>query len=138
MVPDFLLLYAIITVLFSLAYFFLASLPFLLVRLDIPDVSRLFRGLFNVYFWMVAATGLVATTVFVLGARLGIATELLVITLVAILMRKRVLQWIDGLQILGQSGDTLAMRRLRKLHWSVMTANLAVLGMVISSLNHIL
>ena len=61
MVPDFVPLYAVVIVLFSLIYFALASLSFLLVRLDLPDVSRLFRGLFNVYFWMVGVTGLVAT-----------------------------------------------------------------------------
>src|SRR5215470_4781418 len=60
-VPDFIPFYAMIIVLFPLAYFAMASIPFLFVRLDIPEVWRLFRGLFNVHFWMVGVTGLLAT-----------------------------------------------------------------------------
>src|SRR5262245_23225976 len=50
MVPDFVLLYAVVIVLFPLVYFSFASIPFLFVRLDVPEVAQLFRGLFNGYF----------------------------------------------------------------------------------------
>lgn len=69
MVPDFVALYAVIIALFSLFYFSMASIPFLFVQLDVPEVSRLFRGLFNVSFWMVGCTGLVATAVFAASGR---------------------------------------------------------------------
>jgi hypothetical protein len=48
MVPDFVLLYAVVILLFALAYFSMTAVAFLFVRLDIPEVARLFRGLFNV------------------------------------------------------------------------------------------
>jgi hypothetical protein len=58
MVPDFVALYAVVIVLFSLIYFLFASIPFLFVRLEVPEVSRLFRGLFNSYFWIVVSPAL--------------------------------------------------------------------------------
>ena len=84
MVPDFISLAAVVVVLFSSTYFFMASLPFLLVRLDIPEVSRLFRGLFNVYFWMIGVSGLVATTVFAASGRLAFAAAMLSLAVTAI------------------------------------------------------
>src|SRR5882672_12894199 len=56
MVPDFVPAYAVVIVLFCLTYFSMASIAFLFVRLDVPEVSRLFRGLFAVYFWLVVCS----------------------------------------------------------------------------------
>jgi hypothetical protein len=138
MVPDFVPLYAVVFVLFSLIYFALASISFLLVRLDLPDVSRLFRGLFNVYFWMVGATGLVATAVFAASGRIVFAAALLLLATTAIGVRRIVLQRIDMEQTAWQSGDAAAMRRLRFIHCGSMLANMVVLVTVASSTRFIL
>ena len=138
MVPDFLPLYAIVIVLFSLIYFSLASISFLLVRLDSPDVSRLFRGLFNVYFWMVGCTSLVATAVFAASGRMAFTAAMLLLAATAMAVRRRVLQLIDAQQTASQSGDTAAMRRLRLIHWSGMLANIVILVTVASSVRFIL
>jgi hypothetical protein len=138
MVPDFVPLYAIVIVLFSLIYFSLASISFLLVRLDSPDVSRLFRGLFNVYFWMVGCTGLVATAVFAASGRMAFTAAMLLLAATAMAVRRRVLQLIDAQQTASQSGDTAAMRRLRLIHWGGMLANIVILVTVASSVRFIL
>jgi hypothetical protein len=138
MVPDFLPLYAIVIVLFSLIYFSLASISFLLVRLDAPDVSRLFRGLFNVYFWMVGFTGLVASAVFAASGRMAFTVAMLLLAATAMAVRRTVLQRIDTQQAAWQSGDTAAMRRLRLIHWSGMLANIVILATVASSVRFIL
>ena len=138
MVPDFVSLYAVVIVLFSLIYFALSSLSFLLVKLHIPEVSRLFRGLFNVYFWMVGFTGLVATAVFAASGRMAFTAAMLLLAATAIVVRKRVLQLIDMQQTAWQSGDTAAMRRLRIIHCGAMLANIAVLATVASSVRYIL
>ena len=105
MVPDFVPLYAVVIVLFSLIYFSLASMSFLLVRLDIPEISRLFRGLFNAYFWMVGCTGLVATAVFAASGRMAFTAAMLLLAATAMASRRRVLQLIDTQQTASQSGD---------------------------------
>ena len=138
MVPDFVPLYAIVIVLFSLIYFSLGSMSFLLVRLDIPAVSRLFRGLFNVYFWMVGCTGLVATAVFAASGRMAFTAAMLLLAATAMASRRRVLHLIDTQQTASQSGDTAAMRRLRLIHWGGMLANIVILATVASSVPFIL
>jgi len=138
MLPDFVLLYAVVTILFSLIYFSLASISFLLVRLDVPEVSRLFRGLFNVYFWMVGVTGLFATVVLAATGRMAFTAAMLLLAATAMAVRGRVLQLIDMQQIAWQSGDAAAMRRLRMIHWGGMLANIVILVTLASSVRFIL
>ena len=138
MLPDFVALYAVVVVLFSLIYFSLASISFLLVGLEIPEVSRLFRGLFNVYFWMVGATSLLATAVFAASGRMAFTAAMLLLATTAMAARSRVLQLIDAQQAAWQSGDTAAMRRLRIIHWGGMLANIVILSTLASSARFIL
>jgi hypothetical protein len=137
-VPDFVPLYALILVLFSLLYFSLASLSFLLVQLDVPEVSRLFRGLFNVYFWMVGATGFLATVVLAASGRMAFTAAMLLLAATAMAVRSKVLRFIDSQQAAWQSGDSAAMRRLRMIHWGSMLANMVVIATLSSSARFIL
>jgi hypothetical protein len=138
MVPDFIPLFATVIVLFSLIYFACASIPFLFVNLEVPEVSRLFRGLFDVYFWMVGGTALLATVAFFASGRFAYATGMLLLAVIAIGVRKKVLRRIDTQQDALQSGDGTAMRRLRLIHWGGMLGNIAVLVSIASSMPHIL
>ena len=138
MVPDFVPLYAVVIVMFSLIYFALASISFLLVRLDIPEVARLFRGLFNIYFWMVVVTGLVAVAVFAASGRMAFTAAMLLLAATAMAVRNRVLQLIDTQQTALESGDTTAMQRLRLIHWGGMLANIVILATVASGVRFIL
>jgi hypothetical protein len=136
--PDFVPVCAVIIVLFSQAYFCMASIPFLFVRLDIPEVSRLFRGLFNIYFWIVGFTGLLIAGVFAARGHIGFMAAMLLLAVASIAGRRRVLQWIDTQQSAWQSGDTTAMRRLRLIHWGGMLTNILVIATVASSVPFIL
>ena len=138
MVPDFVALYAVVIVLFSLIYFSFASIPFLFVPFDVPEVSRLFRGLFDVYFWMVGCTGLVATAVFAASGRMAFTAAMLLLAATALAVRRRVVELIDTQQTAWQSGDTAAMRRLRLIHWGGMLANIVILATLASSVRHVL
>jgi len=137
MVPDFVALYAVVIVLFSLIYFSFASIPFLFVRFDVPEVSRLFRGLFNSHFWIVGVSGLVAAAVFAASGRMAFTAEMLLLAATAMVVRRRVLQRIDMQQSAWQSGDSAAMRRLRLIHWGGMLANILVFATVASSVSFI-
>ena len=138
MVPDFVPLYAVITVLFSLLYFAFASFPFLFVRLDVPEVTRLFRGLFRAYFWMVAVTGFVASAAFAATGRMAFSAGMFMIAAVASAMRERTLRRIDAQQEACRVGDNTAARRLRAMHWGSMLANVLLVASVVSSLQYIL
>lgn len=138
MMPDFVRVCAVIIILFSQAYFCMASVPFLFVRLDIPEVSRLFRGLFDLYFWIAALTGFVASGVFAASGRIGFTAAMLLLAVASIAGRRPVLQWIDTQQSALQSGDTAAMRRLRLIHWGGMLTNILVIAGVASSVQFII
>ena len=133
MLPDFVPLYASVVVLFSRIYFSLASVSFLLVGLEIPELSRLFRGLFNVYFWMVGGTSLLATVVFAASGRMAFTAAMLLLASMVMAERSRVLQLIDAQQAAWQSGDSTAMRRLRLVHWGGMLTNIVILSTLASS-----
>ena len=138
MVPDFVALYAVVIVLFSLIYFSFAAIPFLFVGLDVPEVSRLFRGLFNSYFWIVGVTGLVATAVFAASGRMAFTAAMLLLAATAMAVRGRVLHLIDAQQTAWQLGDAAAMRRMRLIHWGGMLANIVIIAGVASSVRLIL
>jgi hypothetical protein len=138
MVPDAAPLVTVVIVLFCLAYFAMASIPFLFVRLDIPEVWRLFRGLFNIYFQAVGFVGLVAAAAFATSGRMAFAAEMVLLAATVIGLRSAVLQRIDQQQTAGQSGDAAAMRQLRLTHWSAMLVNIAFLASVAASVPFIL
>ncbi|MCC6869089.1 MAG: hypothetical protein IT522_09725 [Burkholderiales bacterium] len=138
MVPNFVPLYAVVIVLFSLLYFSFASIPFLFVRLDIPEVAQLFRGLFNAYFRMVAVTALVVTAAFAASGRPGFMAGMLLLAAGALVLRRGTLARIDAQQHACQAGDDRAMRRLRMVHWGSMTANFLVVASVCSGVPYIL
>ena len=139
MVPDVAPLVAVIAVLFSLAYFAMASFPFLLVRLDIPEVWRLFRGLFDIYFKTVGIVGVLAAIAFATSSHLGFSAAMLILGGVAIAARQRVLQRMDALHTsYHAAGSTAAMRELRVIHGGTMLANVALLASVVSCLPYIM
>ena len=137
MVPNFVPLYGLVIVLFSLAYFFLASITFLFVRLEIPEVLWLFRGLFNAYFWMVGIAGLIATAALALSNHGALAAAMLLLATTAITAREWTIQRIDAQHSAFQSGDSGAIRRLRLIHWSVMLANVLIIAAVAESVPYI-
>jgi hypothetical protein len=52
-----------------MGYFFLAAPAFLLVKLGIPPVTQLLRGMFNVHFLMTSVAGVIGTAVFAVTGR---------------------------------------------------------------------
>lgn len=138
MVPDAAPLVTVVIVLFCLAYFAMASIPFLFVRLDIPAVWRLFRGLFEVYFSVVPFVGVVAAAAFASSGRIAFPAAMLLLAVTALAARGTVLERIDTQQTAGLSGDADAMRRLRRIHWGAMLVNIALIASVVSSLTSIL
>ena len=97
-----------------------------------------FRGLFNVYFWMVGVTGFVATAVFAASGRMAFTAAMLLLAATAMAVRSRMLQLIDTQQTAWQSGDTTAMRRLRQIHWGAMLVNIVILATVARGVRFIL
>jgi hypothetical protein len=67
--PDTVTVAALVIVLFPMGYFLLASPAFLLVKLDIPPVTQLLRGMFNIQFRMMSVAGVIGTLAFLVAGQ---------------------------------------------------------------------
>jgi hypothetical protein len=128
---------AAVILLFPMGYFFLASPAFLLVKLDIPQVTQLLRGMFDIQFVMLGVTGAIGTLIFALAGRPAFAVGIGLIAAGAILGRRRFMGMMDAELGARDSGDVEAVRRLRRLHWAGMACNAVLLVAVVSCLPYV-
>ena len=128
---------ATIILLFPMGYFFLASPAFLLVRLDIPQVAQLLRGMFNVQFVMMSIAGVIATLTYALAGHPAFAIAIGLVAAFAIFGRRGFLRQWDAQQSAKDAGDADAVRRLRRLHWAGMLCNAVVLVAFVSSIPYV-
>ena len=128
---------AIVILLFPMGYFLLASPAFLLVKLDIPEVAQLLRGMFKIHFLMVSVAGIIGTVAFALAGRWVFAIGVALITAFAFWGRRWFMQAWDAQQSAKDAGDAHAVRELRRLHWGGMLSNAVVLAAVVASIPYI-
>jgi hypothetical protein len=135
--PDPVVLFATIILLLPMGYFLLASPAFLLVKLDIPQVSRLLRGMFNAYFLATAIAGVIAMAAFAVTGRLVVAIVIGLIAAFAYSARRWFLQEMDAQISARDAGDAGAVRRLRRLHWVGMLSNAIQVAAIVVSIPYI-
>jgi hypothetical protein len=125
---------AMVIMLFPMGYFFLAAPAFLFVRLDIPQVTQLLRGMFDIQFVMISVTGVIGTLAFALAGRPLFAVVIGAVTALAFLGRRRFMGRMDAQLSARDSGDACAVRRLRRLHWAGMACNAVLLLALVGSI----
>jgi len=135
--PDPLVLFATVVLLFPMGYFLLAAPAFLLVSLDIPPVTQLLRGMFSSYFLMVAIAGAVGMVAVAMTGRLFVVIGIGVIAAFAVFARRWFLERMDAQLRARDAGDAEAVRRLRWLHWGVMLCNAAQLVVLLGSIPYV-
>ena len=122
---------------FSNGLFFLASPAFLLVKLDIPEVDRVLRGMFNAHFLMLSIAGVIGTLAFIVTGRLAFAVVTGLIAAFAVWARRWFLQQWDAQLDARDAGDAGAVRRLRRLHWGGMLCNAVQLAVIVGSIPYV-
>jgi hypothetical protein len=132
--PDALALYAAVILLLPMACFFLSVPTFLLVGLEIPEVTQLLRGLFNGYFLVMGIAGAVAAVAFVVAGRPIFAVGAVAIAVFAIAARRWFLQRLDAALHARDAGVSTAVRRLRVLHLKGILVNAVQLAVVVASI----
>lgn len=137
MSPDGVAVAALVILLFPMGYFLLASPAFLLVKLDIPPVTQLLRGMFNVQFRMMSVTGAFATVAFLITGRPLFALGIGLIAILAIWGRGRFMRRMDNEISARDAGDADAVRRLRRLHWSGMLCNATLVAALVTSIPYV-
>jgi hypothetical protein len=128
---------ALIILLFPMGYFLLASPAFLLVKLDIPPVTQLLRGMFNIQFRMVSVTGIIGTIAFFFAGRPLFATGLGLVAALAVWGRPWFMRQMDDQLRARDAGDAEAVRQLRRLHWSGMLCNAALVAALVASIPYV-
>ena len=138
MTPEAVALFAMVIVILPMGYFLLAAPAFLLVRLDIPQVAQLLRGMFNAYFLTLAVTGAVGTLAFALAGRPAFVIGIGLVAAFAFSARRWFLRRMDAQLGTTHAGDAEAARRLRRLHWGGMFCNAVQLVAIMISIPHIM
>jgi hypothetical protein len=134
MMPDAVTLAVDVILLFPMGFFLLSSPAFLLVKLDIPEVTQLLRGLFSVHFLMLSGAGVVGAVAFALDGRPLFAVGIGLIAAFAIWARGWFLPRMDAQLSARDAGDADAVRRLRRLHWGGMLCNAILLVVFVGSI----
>jgi L-asparagine transporter-like permease len=137
MTSDGLALAAIVILLFPMGYFLLAAPAFLMVKLDIPQVAQLLRGMFNAHFLMVSVAGAIGTVVFAGTGRPVFAIGIGLIAAFAFWARGWFLRQWDTQLSARDAGDAGAVRRLRQLHWGGMLGNAIQLAAIVGSIPYV-
>src|SRR5947209_14046644 len=96
MPPDGPSVAAAVILLFPMGFFLMSSPAFLLVKLDIPEVTTLLRGLFSVHFLMLTGAGIIGMVAFALAGRFVLAIGVGLIAAVAIQARRWFLPRMDA------------------------------------------
>ena len=126
-------LYAAVILLFPMACFLLSAPVFLLVGLEIQEVTQLLRGIFNGYFLAIGVAGLVAMVLFASSGRPLFAVGAIAIAAFAIAVRRWLLKRMDAQLQARDAGVSSAVRQLRLLHVKGMLFNAAQLAVVVAS-----
>ena len=132
MPADALALYATVILILPMACFFLSTPTFLLVKLDIPEVSQLLRGLFNGYFLAIAIAGSLAMMLLAAAGRGAFAIGAIAIAAFAIAVRRWLLRRMDAELQARDEGVPTATRQLRVLHVQSMLLNAVQLAIVVA------
>jgi len=137
MPPDALALYAAVILLLPMGCFFLSAPAFLLVGLEVPEVTQLLRGIFNGYFLVMGIAGAVAAVALVAAGRPIFAVGAVAIAVFATAARRWFLKRVDAELQAREAGVFTAVRRLRVLHLKGMLVNAVQLAVVVASVPHI-
>ena len=137
MTSDGFALAAFVILLLPMFYFLVTSPTFLLVRLDIEQVTRLMRGHFSGYFLILSIAGVIGTIAFAVAGRPVITVGIGLIAAFAYCERRWFLRQLDAQISARDSGDAGAVIRLRRLHWGGMLYNTIQLVAIVASIPYI-
>ena len=137
MTPDAVALFATVILLLPMTYLLLAAPAFLLVKLDIPAVAQLLRGMFNAYFLMLTIAGVISAVSFAVDGRPAFVIGIGLIVAFAVWARRWFLREMDVQLGTSHAADAEAARRLRRLHWGGMLCNAVQLVAIVGCIPYL-
>ncbi len=125
-----------IPLLICMGYFFMGSLPLLVLQHDTPMDSRFIRDFFNTYYVAVVCTASVPAISFALVGHLAFSAGMMAIAALALFLRRVVLSHMDRLRTRIESADSTAAKEFRHIHLTGMAVNLVQLVALVWGLFH--
>ena len=111
-----------------MGFFMMGSLPLLVLKHDTPVDSRFIRGLFNLYYMAIMATGIVGAASAAIAGRAAAALGLGVVAAIGFAGRHWFVARMDLVRSTMTADDSLAIRKFRRLHIVGMLLNVLLLG----------
>jgi len=111
-----------------MGFFMMGSLPLLVLKHDTPLDSRFIRGLFNLYYVAILATGIVGAASAAIAGRAAAALGLGFVAAVGFAGRHRFIARMDLVRSTMTADDSLAIRKFRRLHIVGMLLNVLLLA----------
>src|SRR5436190_9608614 len=99
-----------------MGFFMMGSLPLLILKHDTPVDSHFIRGLFNLYYVAIMATGIVGAASAAIAGRAAAALGLGFVAAIGFAGRHWFVARMDLVRRTMTAGDSLAIRRFRRLH----------------------
>src|SRR5258708_39489672 len=124
------LLYVLILA-FPMVCLLLSSPAFLLVGLEVPEVTQLLRGMIWGYFLAIGIAGAIAMVLLAATGRPVFAVGAIAIAVCAMVVRRWLLERMDAELLARDAGSATAVRRLRALHVQTMLINAAQFAIVV-------
>jgi hypothetical protein len=115
-------------------YFFLGSMPLLVLRHDTPMDARFVRGFFNTYYVAVMFVAGMTGLTYAFAGRFAFAIGAAAVALLAAILRTTILPRMDALRSQIQVRATDAITGFRRVHVAAIAINLAQLVAIVSSL----
>jgi hypothetical protein len=127
-------LFFTVALLVTTGYFILGSVPLLVLEHDTPLDSRFVRGFFNLYYQAAIFTSSAAALSYALAAKFAFAAGAAALALLAVLLRRKVIPYMEALGTQIESAGPEAIRRFRRMHVLAIVINLVQLAIIVAGL----
>ncbi len=116
------------------AYFFLGSVPLLILKHDNPTDAKFIRSFYDTYYRIAFVVALGTTVSYALSTRPSFAAGAAIITILAWIIRRKFIPKMEalGAQIQANGMDSIPV--FRKIHKTAIGINVAQLVAILSSL----
>jgi len=111
-----------------MGFFMMGSLPLLVLKHDTPVDSRFIRGLFNLYYMAIMATGMVGAASAAVAGRVVPALGLSVVAAIGFAGQRWFVARMDRVRSTLTADDSIGIRRFRRLHIVGMLLNVLLLA----------
>jgi hypothetical protein len=111
-----------------MGFFMMGSLPLLVLKHDTPLDSRFIRGLFNLYYVAIMATGIVGAASAAIAGRAAVALGLGFVAAIGFAGRHWFVGRMDLVRSAMTADNSSAIRKFRRLHIVGMLLNVLLLA----------